>query len=217
MSRLSNALLWTALVLALVGTLKHTAWAFATLENGDMLSGYIQAAALDVGLVALAIGIQTRKRTQQRARWLWIGAGCFCSISVYANFLHGYAHQSALSAPLAEWRPALLAAVLPLMLFYLVEIVAHAPQTITTSAPAPQPLAAPATTIPQASTVSIADTTQTEPVSAPATVPIPLTCEHCERPFDTINALNAHRWRCKAKQATEPVAQRPLNGVTHHS
>jgi hypothetical protein len=198
MSRLSQILLWTALVLALVGTLKHTAWAFATLEDGDMISGSIQAAALDVGMVALALGIQARKRAQHSAFWLWIGAGCFCGISIYANFLHGYANQSALDAPLADWRPGLLAAVLPLMLFYLVEIVSHAPQPATLSAPAVAPSAADQ---PQS------DPPAQQPASEPPLeiAPVALVCEHCEQTFKSINALNAHQWRCKARSAAQPA------------
>ena len=40
---------------------------------------------------------------------------------------------------------------------------------------------------------------------APNIAPIPLVCDHCERPFETVNALNAHRWRCKARIATQPA------------
>ena len=188
MSRLSQILLWTALVLALVGTLKHTAWAFATLEGGDMLSGLVQAAALDVGMVALALGIQARKRAGERTRWLWSGAGAFCTLSVYANFLHGYAHQSTLDAPLAAWRPGLLAAVLPLMLFYLVEIVSHAPQSAT------------------ARDAERAGSAQPTPPRLEV-LPPAHRCPHgCGGEFRSQQAVPAHMRHCKARAVAASVA-----------
>lgn len=209
MSRLSQVLLWAALVLALIGTLKHTAWAFATLENGDMLSGIIQAAALDVGMVALALGIQSRKRAGERTRWLWSGAGVFCAISVYANFLHGYAHQSALNAPWADWRPGLLAAVLPLMLFYLVEIVSHTPSTGHVA-----PQAAPVRDAERASSdVADAEPAHDDAPSAQPAAPrlevLPPVhrCPHgCGGEFRTQQALAAHVRHCKARVVAASAA-----------
>jgi hypothetical protein len=128
-------LLWLALVLALVGSLRHVAWGFSTLEQGDWAAGYVQAIAVDLGLLAIAIGIQ-RARAQGRrgvTRWLWVGAGLFAAISVYANLLHGLAFESAIRLQ-RDWgqfgvvmialRPFLLSGVLPLMVIYLSEIVA---------------------------------------------------------------------------------------------
>ena len=190
--------LWAALSLALFGTLGNTAWTFATVDNGDLLNGYIKAIAVDVGMIALAAHIQQRKRRSERTWPVWIGAFAFAGVSIYANYLHGVAHTTPLEAPLAEWRPHILAAILPLILLYLVEIVSHAPQPAPLTAPASNPTPAPAV----------------EPVapSAPASLeaslpiaPVPLACEHCDRTFDTINALNAHQWRCKARHATQPA------------
>lgn len=65
-------------------------------------------------------------------------------------------------------------------------------------------------------TPAVAEPPPSEPsATAPATVevtPVVLMCEHCDRSFETINALNAHRWRCKAKRATATVATPSLNG-----
>lgn len=78
----------------------------------------------------------------------------------------------------------------------------------------PQPLPAPATALSQPSVAPAADPAPNEPVAALEVAPVPLTCEHCERSFDTVNALNAHRWRCKAKRATEPLA---VSANGHHA
>ena len=68
-----QSLLWLALVLALVGSLRHVAWGFSTLERGDLLAGYVQAVAVDLGMLALALGIQSRKRQARGIRSLWVG------------------------------------------------------------------------------------------------------------------------------------------------
>lgn len=119
--------LWLTLALAMVGSLTHTAWAFATLEGGNLTVGYIQAVAVDLGLFALAFSIQKRRR-QRRPTWtLWAGVGLFSGISAYANLLHGLAFQGRL--PLSGWawlaslRPFILSGVLPLLVLYLSEIV----------------------------------------------------------------------------------------------
>ena len=89
-----QSLLWLALVLALVGSLRHVAWGFASLESGDLAAGYVQAIAVDLGSLALALGIQQRKR-QKRATWvLWAGVAMFSAVSTYANLLHGLTHQA---------------------------------------------------------------------------------------------------------------------------
>jgi len=130
MRRLSLSLvqggLWLALVLALVGSLRHVAWAFATLENSDLMAGYVQAVAVDVGLVSLAYGIQERKR-QARSTWvLWGGVGLFSAVSIYANTLHGLRYMTDIGlsawAWLDAWRPFVLSAVLPVLVMYLSEV-----------------------------------------------------------------------------------------------
>lgn len=122
-----QALLWLALILALVGSLRHVAWGFAGLEGGEMLTGYVQAVAVDVGLLALALGIQARKRQRRGTVSLWVGVMMFSAVSTYANLLHGLAHQTdiGLGADLAwlvSLRPLLLSGVLPALVIYLSEI-----------------------------------------------------------------------------------------------
>lgn len=114
---------WVALVLALAGSLRHVAWAFSTLEHGDMFAGYVQAVAVDVGLMVLALGIQQRRRQRRGTTVLWLGVSLFSAISVYANLLFGLVHQQDVAAgPLASWRPVVLSAVLPVLVLYLSEV-----------------------------------------------------------------------------------------------
>lgn len=115
--------IWLALLLALVGSLRHVAWTFSTLENGNLGAGYVQAVAVDLGLVALALGIQQRRRQRRGTLVLWIGVGLFSAISVYANLLYGLVHQqNVLAGQLADMRPVLMSAVLPMLVLYLSEI-----------------------------------------------------------------------------------------------
>ncbi len=114
---------WIALVLALAGSLRHVAWAFSTLEHGDMAAGYVQAVAVDVGLMVLALGIQQRRRQRRGTVLLWLGVGMFSLISVYANLLFGLVHATSVEAGmLASWRPVVLSAVLPVLVLYLSEV-----------------------------------------------------------------------------------------------
>jgi hypothetical protein len=53
-------LLWLALILALVGSLKHLAAIFASID-GNIAFGWLQAVAIDAGLFALAYSIKVRK------------------------------------------------------------------------------------------------------------------------------------------------------------
>jgi len=120
---LLNIGVWAALLLALVGSLRHVAWAFGTMEGGNLVAGYIQAIAIDAGLCVLALGVQVRRRQKRGTLALWIGVGVFSAISVYANYLHGAVHMAEIAAgPLAAWRPVLLSAALPLLVLYLSEV-----------------------------------------------------------------------------------------------
>jgi len=116
--------LWVALVLALVGSLRHVAWAFGTLEDGDIVAGYIQAVAVDIGLFALAYAIHQRRRERRPTRVLWVGVLLFSAVSTYANLLHGL--YFAADIGLDTWasvRPFVLSAVLPAIVIYLSEIL----------------------------------------------------------------------------------------------
>lgn len=121
-------LLWLALALALTGSLTHVAWGFATLEQGNLVLGYIQAIAVDVGLFAIAVGIQQNRAQGRPTGALWGGVFFFSAISTYANLLHGLAFASPLVLPGWEWlvalRPFLLSAVLPILVVYLAEVAA---------------------------------------------------------------------------------------------
>jgi len=123
-----NSLLWIALALALFGSLTHVAWSFSTLEGGDLRLGYVQAVAVDVGLFAIAVGIQRARREGRRTWGLWGGVIFFAFISTYANLLHGLIFSSDLYLPGFNWlialRPLLLSAVLPIMVIYLAEVAA---------------------------------------------------------------------------------------------
>ncbi len=122
-----QTLLWLALLLALVGSLRHVAWGFSTLEGGDLVAGYLQAVAVDVGLLALAIGVNQRKRQRRGTTILWMGVLSFAALSTYANLLHGLVFKADIG--LSEWgwldvaRPFALSGVLPLLVVYLSEIV----------------------------------------------------------------------------------------------
>lgn len=118
--------LWIALGLALIGSLQHMAWAFSSLENGNRLTGWIQAVAIDIGLLGLAYAVQQRKREKRATRWLWIGVGMFSLVSIYGNLLHGLLYAQDLG--LGHWqtaRPFVLSAVLPLLVLYLTEVVSE--------------------------------------------------------------------------------------------
>jgi hypothetical protein len=122
--------LWLALALAMFGSLTHVAWAFSTLHGGDLRLGYVQAVAVDVGLAALAVGIQQRRKAGRAAWRLWSGVVLFALISTYANLLHGMAHTEAvqlIDAPawLLILRPWLLSAILPTLVIWLAEIVSE--------------------------------------------------------------------------------------------
>jgi hypothetical protein len=123
-----QALLWLALVLALAGSLRHVAWGFSTLEQGDLYAGYGQAVAVDIGMFGLAVGIQQRRRQGRRSAGLWGGVLLFSGVSTYANLLHGLAFSSDIG--LTDWpwlvflRPFILSAVLPILVVYLSEVAA---------------------------------------------------------------------------------------------
>jgi hypothetical protein len=121
-----QSLLWLALVLALVGSLRHVAWGFSTLERGDLIAGYVQAVAVDVGLFALAIGIQDRRRQARPTLALWVGVGLFSLVSTYANLLHGLYFATDIGLSSWAWlvgaRPVILSGVLPALVIYLSEV-----------------------------------------------------------------------------------------------
>lgn len=125
-----TTLLYLALILALVSSLAHVAFAFSTVNGGNDTEAYISAIAIDLGLLTLAAGINSRKRQRRKTWTLWAGVILFSIISTYANWLAGITHVTPLPvevSPFAAWlvslRPILLSGVLPLLVIYLSEIV----------------------------------------------------------------------------------------------
>ena len=113
-----NTLLYVALLLALLSSLGHVAFAFSTVNGGNWTEAYLSAIAIDVGLLGLAAGINLRKAQHRGTKWLWAGVIFFSAISTYANWLAGLAHVKAFDNELgktAAWlvslRPILLSAV----------------------------------------------------------------------------------------------------------
>lgn len=124
-----QTLLYLALVLALVSSLSHVAFAFATTNGHNWTEAYLSAVAIDVGLLALAAGINRRKAQRRGTIVLWVGVLMFSLISVYANWLAGIVHVvpiqasvTGISAWLVSLRPILLSSVLPVLVIYLSEV-----------------------------------------------------------------------------------------------
>lgn len=125
-----NTLLYVALILALLSSLNHVALAFATTNGNNWIEAYVSAVAIDLGLLALAAGINKRKISQRTTWTLWGGVVVFSIISTYANWLSGIIHVMPLApdvGSIGKWlvslRPILLSGVLPLLVIYLSEIV----------------------------------------------------------------------------------------------
>lgn len=127
-----NTLLYLALIMALVASLKHVAYAFSTTNGSDWIESYISAITIDLGLLALAAAIAYRARIKRSTWPMWMGVLLFSLISTYANWLSGIVHVTPITVQvgrLGEWlinlRPIILSAVLPILVIYLSEIVSH--------------------------------------------------------------------------------------------
>lgn len=126
---LSTALLIMVTLLVLAGSVHHVAYTFSTLENGNLVWGYIQALGIDLGLLGLAYGVQLRKRQGRSTLPLWSVLGLLTFISAYANYLYGVMHQQPLPTQTAFdqavvfLRPFLLSVSLPVIMFALIEII----------------------------------------------------------------------------------------------
>jgi hypothetical protein len=128
-----NFVLWLAFLLALLSSVSHLAWTFATLEPADRAwAGWIPAIAVDAGLAALAYSIQQRKRANQSTRALWWGVAAFAAISAIANLYHALSVEGGARVTLdtlasIDWLQLVLAVVLsatlPGMVLYMGEIV----------------------------------------------------------------------------------------------
>lgn len=125
-----------ALIFVLIGSLRHVAWGFSTLENSGSWSlfwGYFQAVAIDLVVIALAYGIEQRKKASLPTGWYWVGIVGFVLVSTYANLLYGLVfsvdvQQSRDWPRLSLWmvylKPFVLSGVLPIMLVYISHITA---------------------------------------------------------------------------------------------
>lgn len=139
----TQSLLWLALVLAMIGSLKHLTAVFASVD-GDYLFGLIQAVAVDAGLFALAYSIRQRKATNKPTWFVWCGVALFSLISVFGNYIYG---QTALGGNVPGWivwlKPIVLAASLPVLVIYLSEIVSdnreHKPHKAQATKPESNP------------------------------------------------------------------------------
>ena len=118
-----QSLLWLALVLALLGSLKHLAAVFASVD-GDYLMGFLQAIAIDAGLFALAYSIKLRKVAKRSTKPLWLGVAMFTTISIYGNLTYGlFATNGNLPNWIAATKPFILAGSLPILVLFLSELL----------------------------------------------------------------------------------------------
>lgn len=134
-----------ALIFVLIGSLRHVAWGFSTLENSGSWSlfwGYFQAIAIDLVVIALAYGIEQRKKATLPTGWYWVGIVGFVLVSTYANLLYGLVfsvdvQQSRDWPRLSLWmvylKPFVLSGVLPIMLVYISHITAGSQVTTITA------------------------------------------------------------------------------------
>jgi hypothetical protein len=111
-------LLWLALALALLGSLKHLASVFASVDKATFM-GWVQAVAIDVGLFALAYKIKVRRAHRQPIKLLTGAVALFTIISVYGNLTYGLAALGPLPWPIQVTRPYVLAATLPVLVLIL--------------------------------------------------------------------------------------------------
>lgn len=132
---------WLAYALALAASFQHVRRAFAALEpGGDALTGYAAAAAVEVGLAALALALVARRRTGSADVRLWSGLAAMAAVSALANAdaaltaLGGGARplwRSGLDVdPLDVLRAMIGAGALPALVLYL----AAAAETLTGAA-----------------------------------------------------------------------------------
>ena len=124
-----QVVVWLALVLTLAGSIRNVAWAFDSVAGGASGAwAWVQAAGVDLGLLAMALGMQLRRKNDRPVAWLRIGAVAFSVVSAGANAMHGYAHQvAALGVPawMLAARPWSLGAILPALAFVLIEVAGH--------------------------------------------------------------------------------------------
>lgn len=117
-----ETLLWLALGLALIGSLRHVAHVFYTIDK-SVAWGWVQAVAVDAGLLGITLGIMKRRRVGRSVWPLLLGIVLFSVISVYANLAYGLEFSAELPAWIVSSKPYLMAATLPVLVLYLADIV----------------------------------------------------------------------------------------------
>ncbi len=112
-----QAALYFALALALAGSLNHMAHTFASVDK-NIFMGWVQALAVDVGLLAIAYSINKRKAQKRSTKMLWVGVVLFTGISAFGNFDYAIAQGG-----ISYFKAVVLSAILPLLVLYLAEVV----------------------------------------------------------------------------------------------
>lgn len=140
---------WTAYALALAASFQHVRRAFGALEpDPSSLTAIAAAAAVELGMAALALALVARRRDGARDGRLWAGLAGMAAVSALANA------DAALTAlgggqrplwaagltvdPLDVARAMIGAGALPALVLFL----AAAAETLTGAADAPAPVAA---------------------------------------------------------------------------
>jgi hypothetical protein len=120
-----ESLLWLALILALVGSLRHLAATFASID-GNVYLGWLQAVAIDVGLFALAYSIRLHKVAGRSVKPVWFGVTVFTGISIYGNYAYAiFATTGNFPGWIILTRPAILAGSLPVLVLFLSELLSN--------------------------------------------------------------------------------------------
>lgn len=119
-----QSFLWVALLLALFGSLSHLSAVFASMDNNPLL-GWVQAIAIDIGLVSLSYYLRRQKIAGEKITHVWLGIVLFTAISIYGNLAYGIL---SFTGQLPPWiimlRPVVLSASLPVLVLYLAEMLA---------------------------------------------------------------------------------------------
>lgn len=133
--RAATAVLWFFLVMAMFGSLTHTAWLFALREGqtpvGQVI-GYVIAVSIDAGLVGVTYGLRQRKQQKRPARFLYLASLLIIAVSIYANFAHAFAQDVGQEMTRGGWQEvdpyrlltsAVVSIPLPLLVLALAETV----------------------------------------------------------------------------------------------
>lgn len=125
-------LMYFTLICCLFACLKHTAFAFESVNGGDVFEAYVSALAIDLGLLVLAASIMKWKRENRKTWSLWLGVFIFSGVSMYSNWLSGAVHVSQLAVTtnaVGEFmigiRPFALSGILPILVIYMSEVLAN--------------------------------------------------------------------------------------------